>query len=152
MKRMSARYTGLLYHLFRNMNFKSLFIILFALLFIACEDDEVEVNGLSNDISIITDSNSPVSTSIIMVCHLTSNGEYKPMPLHFNALDQHLRHGDYIPDADGDGYTVIGACFGSGDDCDDNNALVNPGQKEICGNGVDDDCDGLVDDADPDCK
>ena len=31
-------------------------------------------------------------------------------------------------------------------DCDDTKASVNPGAKEICGNGVDDDCNGLVDD------
>ncbi len=33
-------------------------------------------------------------------------------------------------------------------DCDDTNAAVQPGATEVC-NGFDDDCDGLVDDADP---
>ena len=42
------------------------------------------------------------------------------------------------PDADGDGFTV-----GDGD-CDDGDAAVNPGATELC-NGVDDDCDGDVD-------
>jgi hypothetical protein len=32
----------------------------------------------------------------------------------------------------------------NGDDCDDNNASVSPARPEIC-NGIDDDCDGLVD-------
>lgn len=43
------------------------------------------------------------------------------------------------PDNDGDGYTT---CDG---DCDDGNPLVNPGAFDFP-NGVDDDCDGAVDD------
>ncbi len=41
-------------------------------------------------------------------------------------------------DADEDGVAV-------GEDCDDQNAAVKPGADELC-NGVDDDCDGGVDD------
>jgi len=43
-----------------------------------------------------------------------------------------------IHDADGDGYD-------SPEDCNDHDATVNPNVGEIC-NGVDDDCDGEVDD------
>ena len=42
-------------------------------------------------------------------------------------------------DADGDGFTI---CDG---DCDDSRAGVSPAAAEACGNGRDDDCDGLVD-------
>ena len=40
-------------------------------------------------------------------------------------------------DADGDGWSAE-------DDCDDNDAAVNPGAEESC-NGLDDDCDGEID-------
>ena len=54
-------------------------------------------------------------------------------------------------DADGDGYTSCG-----GDCCDDPSicgtpAAVNPGAFEVPGNGVDDDCDGMIDNAIPLC-
>jgi hypothetical protein len=42
-------------------------------------------------------------------------------------------------DQDGDG---VRWC----EDCDDGNAAVHPGAAEICGNGVDDNCNGVVDD------
>jgi len=49
-------------------------------------------------------------------------------------------------DSDGDGYTVD-------DDCDDEAAGVHPGAVEVCepwGPALDNDCDGLIDDEDPD--
>jgi hypothetical protein len=42
-------------------------------------------------------------------------------------------------DHDGDGYTVAQG------DCDDTNAMVHPGMPEICGDGLDNDCDGMAD-------
>ena len=62
-------------------------------------------------------------------------------------------------DVDGDGYglvdVVVLQCDSPADhvtdatDCDDSEAAVHPGATEVC-NTVDDDCDGLIDDDDPD--
>ncbi len=54
--------------------------------------------------------------------------------------------GQNVPcvDVDEDGYCVP-------DDCDDSDPAVYPGAVEACANGIDDDCDSLIDGADPDC-
>ncbi len=56
-------------------------------------------------------------------------------------------------DADEDGYGIEGSayCTHTAVDCDDSNPGVNPGATEICSGSVDEDCDGFVDDEDPDC-
>jgi hypothetical protein len=46
-------------------------------------------------------------------------------------------------DNDGDGYNVTGGICGP-IDCDDTDSNVNPGATEVC-NGIDDDCDGTID-------
>jgi hypothetical protein len=66
----------------------------------------------------------------------------------------------HYADADGDGYGVgelVEVCEGTegyatlGGDCDDSDPLISPGTPEIC-DGVDQDCDELVDDGAADAQ
>ena len=61
-----------------------------------------------------------------------------------NAFSGHQNHGDAV-ERDGDGYFDLeNNCTEM--DCDDANADVNPGvAEEICDNGIDDNCNGEVD-------
>ena len=54
-------------------------------------------------------------------------------------------------DEDGYGDPFSPSCAHPEQDCDDSRSDVNPGVAETCENLVDDDCDGLVDNDDPDC-
>jgi len=50
-------------------------------------------------------------------------------------------------DVDTDGYSSPNSCAGSRADCNDGDGAVHPGATEICGDGIDQDCDGY----DPPC-
>lgn len=66
-------------------------------------------------------------------------------------IDTECRGATCIDD-DRDGYVFGAGCSGiPGGDCAPNDPTVNPGAGERCANAMDDDCDGLVDTADPDC-
>ncbi|MFZ1632946.1 MAG: MopE-related protein [Chitinophagales bacterium] len=60
-------------------------------------------------------------------------------------------YADVDGDTHGDAYSTTDACsapsgyVSSNDDCNDASATVYPGAVEICGNGIDDDCDGGID-------
>jgi streptogramin lyase len=54
-------------------------------------------------------------------------------------------------DGDGDGFIGATGCS-TGDDCDDANPDVHPGVRELCGDSLDNDCDGSVDETECDCR
>jgi hypothetical protein len=113
--------------------------ILALMTFIACEMQETFDSNADHGTAVDTRS---ANTTL---CHLNDAGEYVPLTVNENAVNGHLDHGDYLPDADGDGYSAEGACIGSADDCDDADPDVNPGAEEICGDRIDNNCNGEVD-------
>ncbi len=85
----------------------------------------------------------------VTLCHFDSdNDSWHSITINENALEAHLKHGDVIIDEDGDGYATFNECGllnENGIDCDDNNADINPGAEEICDDGIDNNCDGQID-------
>ncbi len=73
--------------------------------------------------------------------------------------DEDIVFQDYYPDADGDGYgdanaTPVNDCITppntvtNNQDCDDTDSGINPGMDEICTDGLDNNCNGEVDEDD----
>lgn len=82
------------------------------------------------------------------VCDSQSNATVDgAFAAYYNSVSQYLGSGSGggggCTDADGDGYCVTEG------DCNDNNASINPGANDTKGkngrNGVDNDCDGVID-------
>ena len=61
-----------------------------------------------------------------------------------NNCDGRINEGCVCEDVDGDGYYSRVGC-GTAADCDDGDPEINPGMNEICGDGLDNNCDGLTD-------
>ncbi|MCB9759913.1 MAG: FG-GAP repeat protein [Alphaproteobacteria bacterium] len=69
-------------------------------------------------------------------------------------VDESAEEIDWYPDGDSDGYgdgggSAVRSCASpgagyadNGDDCDDGDSSINPGEAEICNNGIDEDCSG----------
>jgi len=118
----------------------NLFILFLVFLAFGCTTENIETESELNLVS-----NPNMMGSKLPVCHNT-NGTYDILMVNVNAINAHVAHGDVVLlDGDGDGYvTEENACVPYGD-CDDTDASVYPGAEEICGDGVDNNCDGQVD-------
>ena len=101
----------------------------------------------------------PVDETLIRLLHEEGGGYVDRTVLPVDAVNNVVcaevtDFSEFLPvvtecwDLDEDGYQDE-AC--GGDDCDDTAPNVNPGMAENCTNTIDDDCDDMVDDEDPDC-
>jgi hypothetical protein len=86
-------------------------------------------------------------------CHVSDRGAATPAKDAFLAggatlTDFFCPSGPTCTDTDGDTYAREGGACGAVD-CNDNNAAVHPGAAEVCTDNFDNDCDGLIDLADP---
>lgn len=91
---------------------------------------------------------SAAGSASILGSGITSFGEFQIAEIGCDAVT-------YYRDQDSDGYgniaDVVNSCIPVAGyvlnslDCNDTNAQIKPGAVEICGNGIDEDCDGQVD-------
>ncbi len=112
---------------------------------VSCAPSGSYTATLTNDCN---DGNAAIHPGATEVCNSVDdncNGQ----------VDEGLPTQTYYLDADKDGYGTTASqvsCAASGSytatnstDCNDSNAAVNPGHAEVCGNGVDDNCNGATD-------
>ncbi len=81
------------------------------------------------------------------VCTATYNFEYSTIDT--SCMECDLDNDGYVPYRYS---SLCPLCSGLECDCDDNNPLINPGVVENCSNSIDDNCNGLIDMADPQCN
>ena len=112
----------------------------------ACLPDAADVDddgdGYSENQGDCNDRNADIFPGAVEICDSLDND-----------CDGSVDEGNVCltcTDADSDGYYREYGC-GTQVDCNDNIPAVNPGTAEICDDGIDNDCDGLVDCDDPDC-
>ena len=92
-----------------------------------------------------------VGTFAVSLIVTDSRGEADPTPdVRTVIVEPGVSTGPTCGDADGDLFSPEGGICGPAD-CSDDNAAVNPGAIESCGDGIDNDCDGLTDGADGEC-
>lgn len=104
------------------------------------------------------DGSNNAQASNLPICHRTESG-FRLIHVNEHSKHRHINNHDDLPaighyqDADGDGFGVgeiLSFCPAPGlvtlgSDCDDGDTTRNPAALEICGDGIDNNCDGFTD-------
>jgi len=104
-------------------------------------DSTISLNTIENTttpILILLSMNTIISDNT-----LQNNAVNAPVADSFSAATLSSDVPPACVDMDGDGYSGTPNC---GPDCDDTNASINPGAAEIPCNGIDENCNGMIDD------
>ena len=125
------------------------YFLFFSILILSCSKDD---NAFVSNDAVKVETRVPQPK--VDVCHYdTDNDSWHVININQNALQAHLIHGDVLlEDADGDGWVENDNECVPGGDCNDGDASVNPRAMEVCDDGIDNDCDELVDCDDTDCE
>jgi len=95
------------------------------------------IDFFENAMEICDSTIAMVNTNSIGFC-----GEENPC--YFCPWNSRLISEVYCNDLDGDSFYDESSLSCSGTDCNDGNQLINPNSIEICGNLVDENCDGIT--------
>ncbi len=117
---------------------------LLAIFIIGCEKDSTSLD--EQNLTTNIDNHNRAPKAKVDICHITGNGSWHLINVSENAWPAHEAHGDaLLVDNDGDGWVeALNECVPGGD-CDDNDDTIYPGAEEICRDGIDNNCDGQVD-------
>jgi hypothetical protein len=108
-----------------------IFVIVTLLCLFSCQK-ETEIIFVDNPIETRTSNK-------IFICHTTGMDKFKLIEVNANEILTHLNHGDAYPEE----------CYRSGFFMNRECKLIDVSiNKEVCGNGFDDNCDGLTDSED----
>jgi Leucine-rich repeat (LRR) protein len=126
-----------------------LFALLFGFAFLMqnCQDDDALIYE-ENQTETELNAKPPIGNKVDVCRFNERKGTYSVVSILSKFVPDKLLPGDVIIDADGDGYAAYNECgvlIGNGIDCNDNDPAINPGAVEICGDGIDNDCNGEID-------
>ena len=127
-----------------------------------CNDSNAAVNT-NYSFYVDADHDTYGTGSLVSVCAANSSTPLSGYSVNNTDCDDtnaaKWRSGSFYVDADADHYTIgtaVSLCYGAtvptgysatsfGTDCDDTRATTHPGAVDICGDGIDNDCNGTID-------